>query len=82
MAFCGRGFLHAAAPLVVPMVVLLAVLAGCAGALGEAPSEGRRDEDAHRQRGVGGRGGGCFGRDEPEGDGGPDVRRKRGRYGA
>ncbi len=54
MAFCGRGFLHAAAPLVVQLVVLLAVLAGCAGTLGEAPSEGRRDGYAHRQRGVGG----------------------------
>ena len=54
MAFCGRGFLHAAAPLVVPLVLLLAVLAGCAGASGEALSEGRQDEDAHRQRGVGG----------------------------
>ena len=58
MAFCGWGFLHAAAPLVVPLmvpfVVLLAVLAGCAGASGEALLEGRQDEDAHRQRGVGG----------------------------
>ena len=41
-------------PLMVPFVVLLAVLAGCAGASGEALSEGRQDEDAHRQRGVGG----------------------------
>ena len=58
MAFCGRGFLHAAAPLVLPLVVqlvvLLAVLAGCAGTLGEASSEGRLDGYAHRQRGAGG----------------------------
>ena len=54
MAFCGRGFLHAAAPLVVQLVVLLAVLAGCAGTLGEASSEERLDGYAHRQRGVGG----------------------------
>ena len=54
MAFGGRGFLHAAAPLVVPLVLLLAVLAGCAGTWGEAPAEGRQDGDAHRQRGVGG----------------------------
>ncbi len=48
-AFGVRSFWRAA----VPLVVLLAVLAGCAGASREVPSEGGRDEGVHRERGAG-----------------------------
>jgi beta-N-acetylhexosaminidase len=52
-AFGWRGFPRAEVPLAVGLVVLLAVLAGCAGASGEDPSEGRRDGVVHRDRDAG-----------------------------
>jgi beta-N-acetylhexosaminidase len=48
-----RGFLCAELPLAVGLVVLLAVLAGCAGAPGEGPSEGGGGEGPQRKRGAG-----------------------------